>query len=61
VAPSDSKILNISEVKGDMNILVKNVKYKLGEFLTGVDLYRLEGELFESLKKNPEKQKSKIY
>lgn len=35
VSPADSKVLTISEVKGDSNILVKGINYKMGEFLTG--------------------------
>ncbi|EGR31450.1 phosphatidylserine decarboxylase, putative [Ichthyophthirius multifiliis] len=59
VSPADSKILNISEVNGNSNLLVKDIKYNLGEFLTGNKDVVMEGALFESFKlKNP---KSKIY
>ena len=58
--PADSKILNISEIKGDENILVKDITYSLGEFFTGISGYKIENEVFESLKKTEDK-KSKIY
>lgn len=60
IAPADSKILQIAEVKGDENILVKNINYSLGEFLTGINGYKMDGEVFDSLKKSEDK-KSKIY
>lgn len=31
-------------------MLIKKVNYSLGEFLTGIEGYKMEGELFESLK-----------
>jgi len=61
VSPSDSKILSISEVKGDANIAVKHTTYKLGEFLTGLRGYKIENHVFESLKQGEDKAKSKIY
>lgn len=60
IAPADSKILQIAEVKGDENILVKEINYSLGEFLTGISGYKMDGEVFDSLKKSEDK-KSKIY
>lgn len=59
VSPADSKVLTISEVKGDSNVLIKGVNYKMGEFLTGRKEVVLEDDMFKTLKiKNPE---SKIY
>lgn len=59
LSPSDSKILQIAEVKGNENILVKGIKYNLGEFLTGKNNIILESEIFNTFKlKNPN---SKIY
>lgn len=31
-------------------MLIKKVEYSLGEFLTGIEGYKLDGELFDSLK-----------
>jgi phosphatidylserine decarboxylase len=50
VSPADSKILNIAEVKSDENLLIKGINYKLGEFLTGIRNYKIEKEIYESLK-----------
>lgn len=58
VSPADSKILQISELKGDKNMLIKKVEYSLGEFLTGIEGYKLDGELFDSLKTHKD---SKLY
>ena len=41
VAPADSYIVSITEVKGDENLLIKNVNYSMGEFLTGVRNYKI--------------------
>lgn len=35
IVPADSKVLSFCEIKDDSPILVKEVKYKLGYFLTG--------------------------
>ncbi|EAS01727.2 phosphatidylserine decarboxylase (macronuclear) [Tetrahymena thermophila SB210] len=61
VSPADSLCLNISEIQGDENLLVKGINYKLGEFLTGVKNYKLQDEAFQSMKINPNKSQSKIY
>ncbi|KRW98485.1 hypothetical protein PPERSA_03316 [Pseudocohnilembus persalinus] len=61
VAPADSKILQISEINGDSNVLVKGINYSLGEFLTGIKDYKMEGDVLESMKKAQDKSKSKIY
>lgn len=55
VCPADSLCLNITEITGDENLLVKGIKYKLGEFLTGMKNFKLEHEAFESMKMNPVK------
>lgn len=60
VSPADSKILQIAEIKGDNNLLIKKVHYSLGEFLTGIEGYKMEGEVFDSLKLSPKKD-SKLY
>lgn len=46
LSPADAKILNISEVTGDSNILVKGITYKMGEFLSGEKEVVLDGEHF---------------
>lgn len=61
VSPADSKILQISELKGDQNLLIKKVHYSVGEFLTGIEGYKMEGEVFESLKMKKKNRDSKLY
>lgn len=39
-------------------MLIKKMEYSLGEFLTGIDGYKLDGDKFEGLKKNKD---SKLY
>ena len=36
LVPADSKVLSISEVTDDQCLIVKDIKYSLGEFMLGV-------------------------
>lgn len=39
---------------------MKNIEYSMGEFLTGIEGYKMEGEVLDSMKKSKNKD-SKIY
>lgn len=41
--------------------MVKDIKYSMGELLTGKNGYKIEGELLESMKKAEKKEGSKLY
>lgn len=41
IVPADSKVLSFCEVKDDSPILVKNIHYKLGYFLTGQETFEM--------------------
>lgn len=54
ISPADSKILSFCEIKSNDTLLVKSVKYQLGEFLTGnKSLIYTEKDLAK-IKKNEE-------
>jgi len=57
-SPADSRVLTFSEVKGDEVLIVKGIEYRLGEFLTGINSYKIKDEVLESMKRNP---KNKLY
>lgn len=62
VAPADSKVLEIAEVKGNEVLLVKGIKYKLGELLTGnKESVFLEEDISKIKKTDQSKEKTKIY
>jgi phosphatidylserine decarboxylase len=63
VSPADSRVLSFSEVKDDRVILVKDKKYKLGEFLTGLEGYKLTDELIAKAikKKETSTEKTKLW
>lgn len=50
LSPADSKVLRISEVTDDSNLLVKGVNYKLGEFLTGNKDILYDEEMLKAIK-----------
>jgi len=52
-SPADSRVLTFSEVKGDDVLIVKGIEYRLGEFLTGINSYKIKDEVLESMKRNP--------
>lgn len=41
--------------------MIKKVHYSLGEFLTGIEGYKMDGEVFESLKMKKKNKNSKLY
>lgn len=62
VAPADSKVLTVSEVKGNDVLLVKKMTYGLGEFLTGDRKEVYSSEDIEKIKQTDQKvEKTKIY
>jgi phosphatidylserine decarboxylase len=62
VAPADSKVLTVCEVKGNDVLLIKGMTYGLGEFLTGRREERFSSEDIEKIKKaDQSKEKTKIY
>lgn len=58
ISPADSKILSFCEIKSNDVLLIKNVKYHLGEFLSGSKAAKYSEEDLENIKKNKE---NKLY
>ncbi|CAD8078031.1 unnamed protein product [Paramecium primaurelia] len=58
IVPADSKVLSFCEVKDDSPILVKNVHYKLGYFLTGQETFEMTPQILNDAKK---RQNTKLY
>lgn len=62
VAPADSKVLTVSEVTGNDVLLVKDMRYTLGEFLTGDKGVVYSAEDLEKIKQVDQRQeKTKLY
>lgn len=62
VAPADSKVLTITEVKGNDVLLIKEINFGLGEFLTGKREEVFSPEDVEKIKKTDQSiEKTKIY
>ena len=55
VSPADSKILSLHQITGDDVLLIKNVNYSLGEFLTGKKEQHYTAEELELVKKMNQK------
>lgn len=50
VSPADSKLLSLQEVTEDSILLIKNIKYSVGNFLTGVHNTAYSEDQISSLK-----------
>lgn len=62
VAPADSKVLTISEVKENDILLIKDIKYSMGEFLTGNKEEKFNSVELEGIKMtNQKKEKTKLW
>ena len=61
MVPADSVVLSYSEVVKDQTLLVKNVKYSVGELLTGDPRYKFEDETLDDIKKWVDPNKSNLY
>lgn len=61
VSPADSKVLSFQEISGDAVLVVKNITYKLGEFLTGTKGYEITTASFSQMKVHPASAHSKLY
>lgn len=62
VAPADSHVLSFGEIKGNDVLLVKQITYGLGEFLTGDPNQKYSEKDLESIKQtNQSKEKTKLY
>mmetsp|Transcript_10343 Transcript_10343/g.8899 ORF Transcript_10343/g.8899 Transcript_10343/m.8899 type:complete len:150 (-) Transcript_10343:172-621(-) len=53
LSPADSKVLCFSEVTRDEAVIVKGIKYNIGELLTGISDYKLNEETIKGMKTNP--------
>lgn len=58
LSPADSKVLCFSEVKRDECLIVKGIKYNIGELLTGIPDYKLNQNTINEMKTNP---KNKLF
>lgn len=58
IAPADSRVLSFSEIKGDETLLVKNMRYRLGHFLTGQPSFIFDEANLKTLKK---REDTKLY
>jgi phosphatidylserine decarboxylase len=62
VSPADSRVLTFGEVKGNDVLLIKDINYGLGEFLTGRRYQQFTSEELEKIKKSDQsKEKTKLY
>lgn len=58
VSPADSILLKIQEVKSDETILIKDIKYSLGNYLTGIYGHKFKKEEIQKLK---QKKNTKLF
>ena len=50
-SPADSKVLCFSEVSGNECLIVKGINYKIGELISGENVYQIQGETLQNIKK----------
>jgi len=61
LSPCDSRILSICKINGDQNLLIKEQNYSLGELLVGVEGYKIEGVVLESMKRSVDKSQTSLH